>query len=1199
MPDIDSLSIQISTSAQSAVSGVDSLTQSLTRLRSAVRSAARVNTLGERLKGIGDSAQTLDTSAIGKLRSLANGIKSLTNVRISSTIAKELLNIGAAAEILQGADLSGINNVADALRQFADMGHVRIRLPQINETANDASAAASAVSDLSDAEGELSGQMTDTARVTSIASGGMRAFRDRLLSALGSVRSFGRTVATEMGGSLRRSVSTVNTFAESLRRIAYYRFIRTIIKEIAQSFREGMTNLYNYSRAMGGDFAKSMDMLATSSQYLKNSLAAMVSPLVNALAPAIDFVIDKIVVLMNYINQFIAALSGAQTYTVAKKVAAVWSDTASKTAGSAKKTADEIKRTILGFDEINKLVKENARGSGGGSGSGSSAPGGGIMFEELPINSFGNAVQKAMSNTLSKIGMIVAGAALAVGALLTLSGANVPLGLSLMVAGASGLVSIIGMNWSELPDKVKAKIGIVEGIAAAALLGIGAILAFSGVKVPLGIAMMAAGAATGIAAIGLNWGMIKAMITRALSNTTAVLVASSSLLAVGMILALSGVALPIGLAMAAVGAAGIGYTVTQNWGMIKAKISRALNDTYNVLLASVALLGIGAVLAFSGVSLPIGIAMIAAGAAGLGYTISQNWGMISAKVQRALGSLGGFLAVSTAALALGAVLTFSGVALPIGLALMALGATGLVTAVSENWGMIKAKIERALSNVTNVLLLSTSALALGALLTFSGINIPIGLALMALGAAGVVKVASDNWGTITAKVQRALGNLNLKLIASTAFLAIGAILAFSGVGLPLGIALMAAGAVGLVKEVTANWGVLSDKLKGPLSVITTLLEGAELALGILACVGGNIPLGLGLIISGAGGLAKKISAHWDDIVGIGKKAIEKLKEGWDTAKDFLINIVVKIGGALWDGVTSFWDWLWNPHQAGGDLNKMAEFDINADVNLTGGKGINPNTASDPSMWTLDSSVQRGIEKQPLKMPVEAKPAWTNLVNYLHLDKVSTNIGIGLNKAWQGSVTRVLGLENLSTNVTVGVTAKKGSGVQLVGAGGSKAWVLQAKALGGVLLNNLWHSLPQFANGAFGIHGTLFAAGENGAEVVGNVGNRTEVLNKSQIASAMFSAVRSAMAPASANFATAASKMGGGEYEDENFDALVDFVRQGSEATLRQNELLRQQNELLRQINDKEFSMDISTGDLQRAQYRANRRAGVTVIPVGT
>ena len=67
-----------------------------------------------------------------------------------------------------------------------------------------------------------------------------------------------------------------------------------------------------------------------------------------------------------------------------------------------------------------------------------------------------------------------------------------------------------------------------------------------------------------------------------------------------------------------------------------------------------------------------------------------------------------------------------------------------------------------------------------------------------------------------------------------------------------------------------------------------------------------------------------------------------------------------------------------------------------------------------------------------------------------------------------------------------------------------------KAKGGVFNGTLWSNIPQYANGGAPSHGSLFWAGENGAEIVANSNRRTEVLNRSQIASSIYSAVVSAM-----------------------------------------------------------------------------------------
>ena len=73
-------------------------------------------------------------------------------------------------------------------------------------------------------------------------------------------------------------------------------------------------------------------------------------------------------------------------------------------------------------------------------------------------------------------------------------------------------------------------------------------------------------------------------------------------------------------------------------------------------------------------------------------------------------------------------------------------------------------------------------------------------------------------------------------------------------------------------------------------------------------------------------------------------------------------------------------------------------------------------------------------------------------------------------------------------------------------------VLAVKALGGVFQAGAWRSIPQYARGTLRA-GSIFAAGEAGPELVGHVGGRTEVLNKSQLASTMYSAVTAGMVTA--------------------------------------------------------------------------------------
>lgn len=138
------------------------------------------------------------------------------------------------------------------------------------------------------------------------------------------------------------------------------------------------------------------------------------------------------------------------------------------------------------------------------------------------------------------------------------------------------------------------------------------------------------------------------------------------------------------------------------------------------------------------------------------------------------------------------------------------------------------------------------------------------------------------------------------------------------------------------------------------------------------------------------------------------------------------------------------------------------------------------------------------------------------------------------------------------------------------------------AKGGIIgANGIVQSLPQFASGTFDAlkHGSVFAAGENGPEVVGHINGRTEVLNRSQIASTMFQAVTNGMRQfRNAQFASPPqiALSGGAIASMGSFNSGY-----GNDALIaEQNELLAEQNRLLQQIAQKDVS--ISSRDVFNA-----------------
>ena len=206
------------------------------------------------------------------------------------------------------------------------------------------------------------------------------AFRDIQVSATqakSAVDGLMESIGANARSKIEKYTGGLKNIISSFKRIAFYRFIRSVIRSITDGFKEGVNNLYQWSKLLGGEFAQSMDRIATSTLYMKNSLGAMVAPLINALAPAVDYLIDKFVALLNVINQVLALFSGATTWTKAKKYPTQYANAVASGAGKA---ADALHKLGLAqIDELTILDKNHGdNGSGGGGGSGLDY---GSMFE--------------------------------------------------------------------------------------------------------------------------------------------------------------------------------------------------------------------------------------------------------------------------------------------------------------------------------------------------------------------------------------------------------------------------------------------------------------------------------------------------------------------------------------------------------------------------------------------------------------------------------------------------------------------------------------------------------------------------------------------------------------------------------------------------------------------------------------------------
>lgn len=188
-----------------------------------------------------------------------------------------------------------------------------------------------------------------------------------------------------------RSSSGLGNNFRSLRRIVRALFLSFALMSGARGMKTGLQNLSQYSSSANN----SLSQLRAGLSALQNGLAVAFEPILTYVAPALNTLIDYLLTACNAIAQFMAALTGQSTYTIAKRGTsdfAAGATAAGNAAGGAQKKAESLKRTLMGFDEINKLDDNDSSSGGGGGGGGA---GGGAGFDTETVTSqYADLVEK-------------------------------------------------------------------------------------------------------------------------------------------------------------------------------------------------------------------------------------------------------------------------------------------------------------------------------------------------------------------------------------------------------------------------------------------------------------------------------------------------------------------------------------------------------------------------------------------------------------------------------------------------------------------------------------------------------------------------------------------------------------------------------------------------------------------------------------
>lgn len=447
-------------------------------------------------------------NASEEVKKLASSLKSLNKVKNPENLERYSQALQTFAQSLGGLKTvtKQLNNMASASAKLANaLALAKNSLSVISnkgfakqtEKATEVSEKAKDYGMGTKSASVVKEQIEETTQATKESTQAINEMATKSSESLGKIASGWNKVKDGVSKVKELSASAVKSFSNTMKSLPFAKIanqftklmklkvLRSIANEVLRGFSEGLQNVYHWATLTGNQFASSMDTIATSTKYLRNSIGASLTSLLNTLAPIIDSVVDMLVTAINYVNMFFASLSGSTTYTKAKKNITAWGEATQNAVGGASGAVKELKEelSVLDFDELNQLAEQATPSSGGGGGGGgSSAPNYADMFEEAEVTSkvkdIANGIKAHFDDILETVKLIgVAILAWKVSSAMSKIFDNFSMkqavGLTMAITGFTleydSAVSL-GENGFNLKDLIKTAIGSAMGVAGSVLV---------------------------------------------------------------------------------------------------------------------------------------------------------------------------------------------------------------------------------------------------------------------------------------------------------------------------------------------------------------------------------------------------------------------------------------------------------------------------------------------------------------------------------------------------------------------------------------------------------------------------------------------------------------------------------------------------------------------------------------------------------
>lgn len=188
---------------------------------------------------------------------------------------------------------------------------------------------------------------------------------------------------------MKESTKGIRHFGSRLKEIVMGAFVFNAISA-------GLRSVTQYM----GTALKSNQAFATSLARVKGSLLTAFQPIYEAVLPALISLMNILNAVIQAIGKFLAALSG-KSYSQMQQNAKALNKQAGALGGVGD-AAQEAKKQLMGFDEINKLQDTSTSGGGGGGGTGKVSP----IFDDA---SEYDAIESKLGKIIALVSAIAAG----------------------------------------------------------------------------------------------------------------------------------------------------------------------------------------------------------------------------------------------------------------------------------------------------------------------------------------------------------------------------------------------------------------------------------------------------------------------------------------------------------------------------------------------------------------------------------------------------------------------------------------------------------------------------------------------------------------------------------------------------------------------------------------------------------------------